>query len=443
MSGPRGLISWQKPPLPVPASFSHFLKSRFSEFAGKTLFLDPTRCQNLAFLTNLTDFSPFTLATAVEFQDAGLFLTQQGADNWVILCEWPTFQAVLESHSLSGAFCMLIQSQATLTPVATSEYEKYCSEMNCCPYVMKLIDIGALQSASMRREREDERKTEAPELAQIDAKLNALRRELKLSETRTAAQTSLVKTQITAQLQHISIQTVSDPTLQGQSIGQSLSLDLKELVSARDGAAEVLCGLIAAEIGRNMQELGRSAVQTDLQYHHFFEEMQQRTQKLTECLQKTEGKYASDRQETSYQSDLEEIEREIEALTLRLASVQPSVHYPLRILVTCGRVLGTQSPCPVLVIQWKNCEKQQQLRVVFSATRAFCPSEAVLTEEVTVLPYDCAEMADLTVMDANKKQSLCRKSIEVAPSISFSSFLDWQIDKEGIAREQRSLLALI
>ena len=454
MSGIRMLISWEKDPLPSSDSFASFLKQYFTSNTEEMLLVDTTHSGKLTPLLPLFAIPPFHPSPAA-VQEADAFLAQQDQNCWILLCEWGTFKDILSIMSLPTDAFLIAQMQGVLCSASRRQYEEYCKGNRLEVYRTVRVDLEALiGKRAVTRDTEEERlsrtiamtrKTEEDGKSLESVKQSTppkFEQHIQQSQARAKAQISLIEAQIHAKLELLPVKTLTDPTIEAESVGKTMTLALQQLVVDKEREVMALCAPVVTDLAKSMQELVKFTKQVKQEYSDFVGEIVLQEQKTADRLQKAEQAYANTKVSASIKSELAQIKREIQAFEQLLTSFPPLIHYPLRIIPTCGRLAGSATPCPALLIQWKHWRFGKKLRIVLTAG-AFSPSEAVLEEQVTVLPYDCAETADLVVTDAYSSQVLCRKTVKIAPISAFSRFFPWEIDKESIEYTQKALLALI
>jgi hypothetical protein len=449
------LISWEKDPLPSSDSFASFLMQYFSSHTEQMLLVDTTHSGKLTPLVSLFNTPPFHPSPAA-VQEAGAFLAQKDENCRILLCEWGDFKDVLSSMSLLADFFMVAQTEGALCCASKRQYEEHCREKKLEVYRTVRVDLKTLiEKRAVKRDIEEEKLSSTMAVTRKTEELGkslesvkqytplGFEKHIKQSQARVEAQISLIEAQIHAKLELIPVKTLTDPAIETETLGKTMTLALQQLVINKEREVAALCAPVVTDLAVSMQEVVKSTKQIKQEYSDFIGEIELQERKNADSLQKTEQTYADTKANASIKSELAQIEHEIQAFEQLLTSFPPLIHYPLRIIPTCGRLIGSESPCPVLLIQWKNWRFGQNLRVVLTAEGGFSPREAVLAEQVTVLPYECAETADLIVTDVNSSQVLCRKAIRIAPISAFSHSFPWEIDKEGIENTQKSLLALI
>jgi hypothetical protein len=260
-------------------------------------------------------------------------------------------------------------------------------------------------------------------------------KQIKEAEALIQAKTKAAEAEIFIKINQIPVRLVTDPNIQGENVGKDMSDLLQRLVSDKEQAAKELCVSTSNQVAASMQSFVRTTQQSEQDYRTVAATFDQNAQSLAARLQLIEQQFTASKAGSSIQADLAQLEAEIQGFEKALENLNPPPRYPLRIISTCGKDVNTYQPCPVLVIQWKDWSSGKEMRVKFDAQGGFQPSEAVLREAVTVLPYTCQEDAIL-IVTSDTDVFLCKHQVYIYTAETYarnSYFVDWEIDPAQLA----------
>jgi len=470
MVGVKVLISWERDPSPLEASFAYFLTDYFHGCNCSSVQIDSERGGKLNYLrAKLSSSQLFSPASYPNFVDSCAFLRQEDEENWVVVCEWTTLQQACEQLSQPiGSFLLMCQG-GNVSSVQKPRYESRCQEMRLEPYPKLNVALPFPKrtqiptnppvsqgdsplppqpqnlvppSGECTPVHQEEEKSPDPPLvfAPREVKpsvlpLGLLGKQLKDSEAQINAKTKDAEAAIAARIAQIPTQALTDPNLQGEAVGREVSRDLQLLVEGKERAAKDLCMQASKQVAASMTELVRATREAEQDYSTVVGGFDQQVQALAYRLQQVGQQLADAKAGASIQAELAQLEAEIQGFEQAVESLAPPPRFPLRILSTCGRDIATNWPCPLLVIQWKDWTSGSQLRLKLDAQGGFQPSETVLTEAVTLLPYTCNENALLIVISADTDLVLCKKDVWVYTAQSYGPadyLVDWGIDKAAL-----------
>ncbi len=475
MAGVKVLISWDKEPYPDEDSFCSFLINWFSWCTGKKLQIDTNKGGKLNYLRAKLASSPLFAPASrpEEVVDGRAFLQQVDEEDWVYVCDWNIMHEAITQLNQPLDTILLYMPQQQVYSLLKTSYIDYCTLANCKPYPMVHVPMNLAkrgapsQSASAAEpatqdcpnlptessrtgfapfgpppsKSEDQRNPPyqhlAPRTEFGTALVSAVMvdKQIKEAEALIQVKTKAAEAEIATKINQIPVRLVTDPNIQGENVGKDMSDLLQRLVIDKEQAAKALCMSTSNQVAASMQSFVRTTQQSEQDYKTVTATFDQNAQSLASRLQQIEQQFTASKAGASIQADLAQLEAEIQGFERALENLNPPPRYPLRIISTCGKDVNTYQPCPVLVIQWKDWSSGSEMRVKFDAQGDFKPSEAVLREAVTVLPYSCDQDAILLVT-SDTNVILCKHTVYIYTAQTYaqsSYFVDWEIDPAQLA----------
>lgn len=471
------LLSWEKDPFPVEDSFAHFLTDYFQTCPA--LQIDSSRGGKLNYLRAKLPSPLFSPACCEDFEDGTAFLRRNDEENWGIVCEWTTLQEACRQLGQPMDSFLVMQFGGNLYSVQKPLYDSHCEKKGLVPYLKLNIPLPMFAKRAKKPTDPQNSQVESPvpllypSLPTIESplvlpnrleeakfsppnpslepmglnfgKIGLIDKQMKDSAAQIEGKTKAAKDAIAGQIARIPVQPQTDPNLQGEAVGREVTTALHRLVSDKESAANDLCRQTSKQVAASMTDLVRQSAGKVQEYRDVTQACDQRAAGLAYRLQQVEQQLANARNGASIQEELAQLEAEIQGFEQFMWNFSPPPHFPLRIVTACGIDSVSRYPCPVLAIQWKDWVEGKQLRVALDAQGGIYPTEAVLKDQVTVLPYYCQENSLLIITSAQEQQLVCKQTVNIySPQYyqqAYNYYAEWEINKTELENQQKALLA--